>query len=172
MRLDGMVDILSRAKDARVLDLGCNRGKVGEEFYRNGAALVHGCDIDEQCILVCRNNFADYRNCESKFERVDLTGGPPAFDAAFGEQRYDIITMIATYHKIKRVMADHDLTTLIKHLGARCQKYFCWRATSDKPGENDQEMRNLDRDLGAVGMKRIHTSHISLQLAVCAIWSR
>lgn len=172
IRLDGMVDLLSRAKDARVLDLGCNRGRVSDDFYRNGAALVHGCDIDEQCILTCRNVFADLRAVQSKFEVVDLTGGPRAFHAAFGDQHYDVTVMLATYHKLKRVMKEQDLTQLMKDLGKRTEKYFAWRATSDKPDENEQERQALDRDLGPEGLRRIHTSYISQQLGMCAIWAR
>lgn len=172
IRMDGMTDLVVRAKDARVLDIGCNRGLVGFEFANNGASLVHGCDIDEECIAVARHLFCDLRAVTAKFEVVDLVGGPKAFAAAFGDQKYDIVVLLATYHKLKRVMSEHDLTALIKDWGQRCEKYFAWRATSDKPAENDQEMRNLDRDLGAVGMKRIHTSHIALQLGVCAIWSK
>lgn len=172
IRLDGMTDILMRAPGASVLDLGCNRGRVSDEFARNGAWLVHGCDIDPVCVEVCRHLLCDLRMVTSKFEVVDLTGGGAAMTAAFGKQKYDIIVMLATYHKIKRKMAEHDLTALITHLGERCEKFFCWRGTSDKPHENEQEMRSLDRDLGASGLKRIHTSHISLQLGVCAIWAR
>lgn len=172
IRLDGMTDILQRAPGASVLDLGCNRGLVSLEFARMGATVVHGCDIDPVCVEVARHVLCDLRGVQRKFETVDLTGGGKAFTAAFGEQKYDIIVMLATYHKIKRVMAEHDLTALIRHLGDRCEKFFCWRGTSDKPHENEQEMRNLDRDLGLSGLKRVHTSHLSLQLGVCAVWSR
>lgn len=172
IRLDGMVDILSRAKDSRVLDIGCNRGRVSDDFYRNGASLVHGCDIDEQCILTARNVFADLRSVDSKFELVDLTGGPKAFHTAFGDQHYDITVMLATYHKLKRVMSETALTDLMKDFGRRTEKYFAWRATSDKPDENERERQNIDRDLGPEGFKRIHTSYISQQLGMCAIWAR
>lgn len=172
IRLDGMTDILQRAQGASVLDLGCNRGLVSLEFARMGATVVHGCDIDPICVEVARHVLCDLRAVERKFETVDLTGGAKAMTAAFGDQRYDIIVMLATYHKIKRVMAEHDLAALMKHLGERCEKFFCWRGTSDKKHENEQEMRNLDRDLGTCGFTRIHTSHISLQLGVCAIWAR
>jgi len=169
IRLDGMTDILQRAQGASVMDLGCNRGLVGLEFARMGAAVVHGCDIDPVCVEVSRHVLCDLRGVQRKFETVDLIGGPKAFTTAFGDQKYDIIVMLATYHKLKRAMPGHDLTALIRHLGDRCEKFFCWRGTSDKPHENEEEMRSLDRDLG---LKRIHTSHLSLQLGVCAIWAR
>lgn len=172
IRLDGMQDILCRAPGARVLDLGCNRGRVSDEFARNGASLVQGCDIDPVCIEVCRHLLYDLRSVTSKFEVVDLTGGPAAFKAAFGDQKYDIVVMLATYHKLKRVMSEEALTGLMKDFGRRTEKYFAWRATSDKRDENEQEMRALDRDLGSVGLKRVHTSYLSLQLDLCAIWAR
>jgi hypothetical protein len=69
-------------------------------------------------------------------------------------------------------MTPEDLTNLMKFFGIWSRKYFGWRGTSDKPDENEQEIVNLDRDLGQVGLQRIHTSYISSELGVAAIWSR
>lgn len=44
IRLDGMLDLVIRARGASVMDVGCNRGLVGFEMANNGATLVHGCD--------------------------------------------------------------------------------------------------------------------------------
>lgn len=172
IRLDGMVDLLGRAAGASVLDLGCNRGRVSDEFARNGARMIHGCDIDADCINVCRHVFADLRSVESRFEVVDLTGGPQAMTDAFADHRYDIVVMLATYHKIKRVMNRDLLSDLIMHLGKRTQRYFAWRGTSNQAGENEAEMASLDRDLGRAGLKRVHTSYISSDLGMCAVWCR
>lgn len=170
IRMDGITDLVCRAPGASVLDIGCSRGLVGFEFANNGAKLVHGCDIEQEVILVARHLFCDLRSVENKFEVVDLTGGPKAFSAAFLDQKYDITVMLATYHKLKRKMAAHDLTALIKHFAGITNHYFAWRGTSDKADENNAEMQALDRDLE--GFRRIHTSHISLQLGVAAIWAR
>jgi SAM-dependent methyltransferase len=169
LRLDGISDLLTRCRQASVLDIGCNRGRVADEFYRNGAKIVHGCDIDAECIHVARHLFADLRMVESKFEVVDLAEGPKAL-APFGQ--YHIIVMLATYHKIKRVMAPALLSELMQSIGTRTKEYFGWRGTSLDRAENESEMRMIDRDLGAVGLKRIHTSYISQQLGVAAIWAR
>jgi len=59
IRLDGLTDLVLRAKGQKVLDLGCNRGLVGFEMFNNGATTVHGCDIDEGCIWTARGLFAD-----------------------------------------------------------------------------------------------------------------
>jgi SAM-dependent methyltransferase len=170
-RMDGMSDLLARAGAKSVFDIGCNRGKVAEEFYRYGATKVHGCDIYELGITVARENFADYRSCESRFEVVDLSMGPTSL-APFAGQTYDITLCLATYHKLKRLMPAADLTTLMQHFGRWTRGYFGWRGTSDKPAENDEEIANLDRDLKPVGLVRIHTSYISTELGVAAIWAR
>lgn len=172
IRLDGMQDLYTRVRGASVFDIGCNRGMVSLDMAKNGAKMVHGCDIYEEGIQVARHVFADIRFANSKFEVVDLTGGPDAMKAAFGDQRYDIILMLATYHKLKRAMSEADMTRLVEYFGEITKRYFGWRATSDKPEENEEEMKALDRDLGAVGLQRIHTSYISTQLEVAAIWER
>lgn len=170
-RLDGLTDLLIRARDTSVFDIGCNRGMVGLEFAINGAKRVDGCDNYAPGIQTAREAFADKRLCRSRFEVVDLTQGPASL-SAFDGQQYDITLCLATYHKLKRIMHPADLTALMQHFGEWTKGYFAWRGTSDKPVENEQEIVALDRDLGAIGMKRIHTSYISAELGAAAIWVR
>lgn len=172
VRLDGITDLLLRAKGKSVFDIGCNRGMVGFQFAENYAATVHGCDIYEDGIFVAREVFADLRSTESRFEVVDLTLGPKALKSEFETDGYDIVLCLATYHKLKRVMPPENLTELMVFFGKWTKKYFAWRGTSDKPDENEQEIRNLDRDLKVAGLVRIHTSYISNDLGVAAIWAR
>lgn len=171
VRMDGMYDLVLRANGKSVFDIGCNRGMVGFEFAQNGAKIVHGCDNYENGILAAREVFADLRKVESRFEVVDLTGGPETLKP-FGGKKYDFMLCLATYHKLKRIMSAGDLTALMQHFGKLTKGYFAWRGTSDKPDENEEEMVNLDRDLAEVGLKRIHTSYISAELGVAAIWCR
>jgi SAM-dependent methyltransferase len=170
IRMDGMTDLVMRARDASVLDIGCNRGLVAFEMANNGATTVHGCDNYAEGIETARHVFADMRHVKSRFEVVDLTAGPRSL-AAF-EPKYDIVLMLATYHKIKRIMPPAALSELMRHFGRMTTGYFGWRATSDKPEENEQEVAALDADMAAGGLSRIHTSYISRQLGVAAIWAR
>lgn len=172
IRMDGMTDLVVRARGASVFDIGCNRGLVAFEMANNGAASCHGCDTFEQGILTARELFADLRSVESKFAVIDLTGGGAAVSKEFGATQYDIVLCLATYHKLKRIMQASALSDLMVHFGRRTNRYFAWRGTSDKPRENEEEMSNLDRDLATVGMKRIHTSYISEVLGVAAVWAR
>jgi SAM-dependent methyltransferase len=171
IRLDGLTDLLLRARGARVMDIGCNRGLVGFEFANNGAEAVHGCDNYENGIEVARHLFMDLRNCESRFEVIDLTQ-PCAFSTTFTNCRYDIVVMLATYHKLKRIMTPQALSALMRDIGERTIGYFAWRATSEKTNENEAEMAQIDRDMQACKLRRIHTSYISLTLGVAAIWGR
>lgn len=171
VRLDGMLDLLSRAKGKTVFDIGCNRGNVSYAFYENNAAALHGCDIYELGITVAREWFADIRDAESRFEVVDLTKGPGAL-GVFGSDGYDIVLCLATYHKLKRIMPADKLSELMVFFGRWTRKYFAWRGTSDKPAENEEEIRNLDRDLKVAGLVRVHTSYLSTDLGVAAIWAR
>lgn len=166
IRLDGLTDLLLRAPGASVLDIGCNRGLVGFEFFANGAAKVHGVDIYAEGIETARHLFCDLRNCESRFEVADLTR-PGALD--WCDARYDIVVMLATYHKLKRQMKPGDMSALVGRIGGMAGRYFAWRGTSNDVLSNDDELKALDRDLG---LTRIHTSHISKELGVAAIWER
>ena len=171
MRLDGITDLLNRTGGCKVFDIGCNRGMVGYEFAKNGARLVHGCDIYEKGIETAREVFADLRCVEHRFEVADLTRGRAALNT-FNGMVYDITLCLATYHKLKRVMPKPDLSALMKHFGAWTVGYFGWRGTSEQHNENDAEMAQLDKDLGETGLVRIHTSYISAELGVAAIWAR
>lgn len=167
LRLDGVGDVLHRARGATVFDVGCNRGLAGFEFAYNGASRVMGCDIYEDGIIAARHIFADLRSIPHRFEVVDLTGGEAALKKAFGRDadiKHDVTLLLATYHKLKRIMPPNDLTNLIKWLGIHTDKYFVWRGY-------EEEIKELDRDLHAVGLKRIHTSFIS-DIQPAAIWRR
>jgi hypothetical protein len=171
IRLDGIADLLLRAKGKTVFDIGCNRGMVGYQFAEQYASMVHGCDIYEKGIDTAREVFADRRDVESRFEVVDLTKGRSSLKI-FDQSGYDIVLCLATYHKLKRLMPADELTDLMQFFGNWTKKYFAWRGTSDKPDENEAEIIALDRDLKVVGLKRIHTSYLSTDLGVAAIWAR
>ncbi len=167
IRMDGISDLLLRARGALVLDIGCNRGLVGYEFANNGASLVHGCDNFVIGINTAREVFSDLRNLRSRFEVVDLRGGPDAMAAAFGEdykEGYDIVLMLATLHKLKRTMHPDKLNKLVRHFGKRTRGYFGWRG-------HEEEIEELDKTLDDVGLKRIQTSTIS-RMEPSAIWAR
>lgn len=172
IRMDGMTDLVIRAKGASVFDIGCNRGLVAFEMANNGATVCHGCDIFEPGIQTAREIFADLRAVESHFAVLDLTGGAEVVANEFGATQYDIVLCLATYHKLKRIMPYPSLSALMQHFGKRTKRYFAWRGTSDKPAENEDEIRDLDWDMKQVGLKRIHTSYISEVLGVAAIWAR
>lgn len=169
IRLDGITDLLLRAPGASVFDIGCNRGLVGFEFFANGATRVDGCDNYEEGIQSARHLFCDLRNVESKFEVVDLSKGAESLKM-FGT--YDIVVMLATYHKIRRVMPEIRLIELMQNIANRTKRFFGWRGTSEKFHENEAEMGALDKVFGESRLKRIHTSYISKELGVAAIWER
>jgi SAM-dependent methyltransferase len=167
LRLDGIGDLLHRARGASVFDIGCNRGLAGFEFAYNGASRVMGCDIYGDGIVAARHIFCDLRSVEHRFEVVDLTGGPAAIRKAFGKDadlHHDIVLMLATFHKLKRIMTPKALADLMMFFGERTKRYFAWRGYAE-------EIPTIDGTLGRVGLKRIHTSLIS-DIQPAAIWAR
>gem|GEM_PF-5545539 len=167
IRLDGIGDIVNRARGATVFDIGCNRGMVGYELAVNGATRVQGCDLFEQGIETARQVFADFQGCAYRFEIVDLSGGAAALKKAFGaeaEWKHDIVLMLSVYHKLRRQLPAAALTALVQHFGSRTEKYLCWRGHAD-------EIDQLDNDLAIVGLARVQTSFIS-DIQPAAIWQR
>lgn len=171
VRMDGMSDLLLRARGGAVLDLGCNRGMVGFEFAACGATLVHGLDNYEVGIQVAKEVFADIRCCQSRFETVDLTEGPSTLDVLGQRVDYDFVLLLAVIHKLKRLMSDDLLRAFIREVGGRCKRYVAWLGTQNDDQGNDEEMRMLDSELGGLGFSRIQWSKISV-LGPCAIWAR
>lgn len=170
LRLDGISDLVIRARGSSVMDIGCNRGLVAFEMANNGAKLVHGCDNYANGIETAREIFADLRNCEGQFEVLDLTQAGAL--NVFGDRKYDIVLMLATYHKLKRVMDDGALGTLMRDIAKRTNRWFGWRGTSEKASENEEEIHTLDKILKREHLTRVHTSYLSQTLGAAAIWSR
>jgi 2-polyprenyl-3-methyl-5-hydroxy-6-metoxy-1,4-benzoquinol methylase len=161
LRMDGIGDLLFRAQGASVLDVGCNRGMAGYEFACNGAKLVHGCDSYQKGIETAREIFADNRAVESHFEVLDLTI-PNVIQLTFGDQRYDIVLLLAIYHKLLRVM---DPTPLMLDLAKRCNRYIGWRGYKT-------EIEQLTSVFVHEGFTLIQTSEISETICPAAIWRR
>jgi SAM-dependent methyltransferase len=165
VRWDGLSDLLLRARGRSVLDVGANRGHTLYDFALNGAKLVHGCDIYGPGMAAAQHWFAEVRDCEARFEPVDLSKGAAAIQQAFGAQRYDIVLMIGVLHKLKREMSEAETSGLMQDLGRRAIEYFGW---SGYP----EEIAQLDADMGAAGLKRIHTSEMAGAGHPAAIWRR
>lgn len=181
LRLDGVGDILGRVRGMSVLDLGCNRGMVSLEAARNGASLVHGCDVIPEVVHTCREVFADVREFDYKFEVVDLTQGFGAVERALGRRDYDVTFMLATLHKLRKqtspptIEPNVETRRLLADLGGATRKYFVWRGAEAKNEGNmrvnEAEMKTLDEELGKSDFVRVQTSIIS-EIGPAAIWRR
>jgi SAM-dependent methyltransferase len=169
-RLDGVADILSRSRGAAVLDLGCNRGMVCLEFAHHGANLVHGCDVYEKGIQTAKEVFADIRQTGSKFGVVDLTVNG-ALETFVAGQKYDIVLMLATYHKLKRLLEPNALSQFMRILAGMTGRYFVWRGPISRE-EAEAEAKQIDKDLKDSGFRRVQTSTISHTIGMAAIWER
>jgi 2-polyprenyl-3-methyl-5-hydroxy-6-metoxy-1,4-benzoquinol methylase len=159
----GLRDLLLFAGGASVIDIGCNRGHIGYEFYRHGARLVHGCDIYGPGIQAARQWFAEL-TVQSKFEVVDLTQGATGLNRAFGGEQYDIVLFVGVLHKLKRMMEAAALSDLATHLGNRALKFVAWNGyTEDLP--------TMDKAMSAANLRRMHYSEFA-RPGVAAIWMR
>ena len=165
VRFEGLSDLLLRARNRSVLDVGCNRAHTLYDFALNGAKLVHGCDIFGPGMAAAEQWFSEVKECESKFVALDLIKGADALQQAFGNQRYDIVLMLGVLHKLKREMKPEAVSGLMRNLGQRAIEYFGWSGYTE-------EIPQLDFDMGACGLKRIHTSEMAGVGHPAAIWRR
>ena len=165
LRWDGLADLILRARGASVFDVGCNRGHIAFDFEAHGARLCHGCDTYAAGIAAARHYFAEIPDVDSKFEVVDLTGGPAAVTAAFGDTKYDIVLFIGVQHKLTRIMTPETLSALIAHLGERTITYLGWNGYSE-------HVAQMDEALARVSLRRVHTSELAIPGRLAAIWRR
>ena len=165
LRWDGLTDLILRARGASVFDVGCNRGHIAFDFEAHGARLCHGCDTYEAGIAAARHYFVEIPDVEAKFEVVDLTGGPAAVTAAFGDIKYDIVLFIGVQHKLTRIMTPEALSELIAHLGESALTYMGWNGYAE-------HVAQMDEALARVGLRRVHTSELAIPGRLAAIWRR
>jgi len=167
-RLAGLRDLFQYARGLSVLDIAMNHGLVSLELARRGVSLVHGCDYHEPGVLAARAIFDEFR-IPSRFEVVDLTGGPEALQAAFGADylpRYDIVLFLGIYHKLKDQTSDAVIERLVRHLAARAARYFVVRASSSAL------LDELAPMLSDAGMSKVHFSALSRVVGPLEIWQR
>jgi hypothetical protein len=86
-------------------------------------------------------------------------------------RKWDVVLLLATYHKLRRVMPQKDLEVLVRFLGSRTLRYLAWRGT-DKRAENDTELVEIDKALEPERLVRVHTSYLSKQIGCASIWER
>jgi hypothetical protein len=118
-----------------------------------------------------REVFADLRKVDSRFEVVDLTGGPAALKI-FGAKKYDITLCLATYHKLKRIMEPAELSALMQHFG-KATKIFRLARHVRQAGRKRAGARTRSMSTSASsGWSASTPRYISAELGVAAIWAR
>jgi SAM-dependent methyltransferase len=167
-RLAGLRDLFQYARGMSVLDIAMNHGLTSLELARRGVSLVHGCDYHEPAVSTARSIFAEFK-IPSRFEVVDLTGGPEALQAAFGADylpRYDIVLFLGIYHKLKDQTSDAVIEGLVRHLAARAAHYFVVRAA------NTDMLDEVGLTLRKSGLRKVHFSALSMVVGPMEIWQR
>jgi hypothetical protein len=167
-RLAGLRDLFQYARGMSVLDVAMNHGLVSLELARRGVSLVHGCDYHEPGVSAARAIFDEFK-ISSRFEVVDLTGGPGAIQAAFGVDylpRYDIVLFLGIYHKLKDQVSNAVIEGLVRDLAARAARYFVVRASST---DLLNEIGGMLRD---AALRRVHFSALSPVVGPMEIWQR
>lgn len=167
-RLAGLRDLFQYVRGMSVLDIAMNHGLVSLELARRGVSLVHGCDYHQPGVLAARAIFDEFK-ISSRFEAVDLTGGPKAVQAAFGADylpHYDIVLFLGIYHKLKEQTSDDVIEGLIRDLAERSARYFVVRAASS------MMLDEIGRILGRSGLRKVHFSALSLVVGPMEIWQR
>ncbi len=131
----GLRPLLERANGKSILDIGTFNGLIPYEFAKNDPRIIHGIDFFEQGIKAARTIFDDC-NLESEFFIYDLSLGKDRFKADFkGKllESYDIVLLLAIYHKLARQMPEKELDELMNYLISLSDQYIAARTPNIGP---------------------------------------
>lgn len=121
-------------KNASVLDLGCAEGLISYEFYKAGAACIHGVDLQEVSVQYARQLFAD-TTVEYSFAQADI-GNWQKFIRRHGSalnQQYDIVLFLSIYHHLLRENGSTRANATLLGAAARARQFFVIRTTATVP---------------------------------------
>jgi 2-polyprenyl-3-methyl-5-hydroxy-6-metoxy-1,4-benzoquinol methylase len=161
LRMGGMLDLLTLAEGATVLDVGCNRGLMCYHFAAAGARIVHGCDYYAAGIETAREWFADL-GVQSQFEVIDLVKHTDSLKV-FGVGLYDIVLLSAVIHKLRRQTDEETLRSIIRKISHMSDKYFAARVVDQDRATIEEELKDFDC---------VHWSMLDPTLGQCLIWKR
>ena len=134
-RLRGLDPVLASCRDTKVLDVTSSDGLISYEFFRRGAALIHGIERNRFSLRIARYIFADVP-IPSRFIEADLAIGSRSLDAAIGSQllpSYDIVLFLGIYHHLIGQMSAESLEELVKFFMSRSTCWFVVRTDLMEP---------------------------------------
>lgn len=131
----GLGPLLERASGKSILDIGTFNGLIPYEFAKNDPSVVHGIDFYEEGIRAARTIF-DSCNLDSDFFIYDLSFGRDRFKSDFEGKllkSYDIVLLLAIYHKLVRQMSQTDLHELMDYFISLSDQYIAARTPDMGP---------------------------------------
>ena len=148
-RLRGIESLLKSCSNKTVVDLGTGEGVIALEFLKNGAACVHGFDIDPLRLEEARRICSDYPN--SLFRPADLSCYQKFRSENYDllKDRYDIVLYLGLQHHLPK---QTRIETLIE-ASRLARDFFLVRTTEKTYAEDDIH-------------KRLHDERFSLHHAV------
>lgn len=164
-RLEGLAPLFERARGASFVDLGCAEGFVAREFLRNGAALVHGFELDAFRVACARAICAEFDE-RAVFRAANLSD-PAGFRAAKADllrERYDGVLYLGIHHHLDPASRGEMLRDAI----SRATRWFALR-TSHALAEADGVFAALE----AAGFARLASAAIgAAHLGELTLWER
>jgi len=113
---------------ASLLDLGCAEGLIAKEFYKNGASVIHGFDIQQISVDGASKVFKEIP-ANSAFRQADLSDW-----ASFANnnqdillKNYDIVLFLGIYHQINLYCGKEAAEQTLKKALEICKGYFAIR---------------------------------------------
>lgn len=128
-RLEGLEPLLQDCKGASVLDIGCAEGLISYEFAKNGAAVIHGFEIDPRRVDFVKLLFQEVP-IQSEFRTANLAVDFETFKKQFLDLllgKYDIILYLGVYHHLVKQTSRENVHRFIEELLERTNKYFAVR---------------------------------------------
>jgi glycosyltransferase involved in cell wall biosynthesis/predicted O-methyltransferase YrrM len=132
-RLSGLEPILKRCRNKTVVDFGAAEGIVSLECLKNGAALVHGFDIDPSRIETARKLSSQFSN--AVFRQADLASWQTFKNAQRDllKDNYDIVLYLGLQHHLPR----HSRIETLIETSMLAKELFVIRTTETIYNEDD-----------------------------------
>ena len=161
----GLRPLFERASGKSILDIGTFNGLIPYEFSKHDPSVIHGIDFYEEGICAARTIFQS-SNVDFDFFIYDLSVGRDRFRNEFEGKllkSYDIVLLLAIYHKLVRQMPQEDVHELMDYFIGLSGQFIAARTPDMVP---------LDKLIRRQGFELVYLDGFNKNLAPLHVYEK